>query len=270
MDYFYGLLRVCKTRLFSQFWRREGAKGTVIICHGLFDHSGLYSKIVSHLLDAGFSVFIFDFPAHGLSEGDERLVYDFKEYADIFAGCLQVLKKEINGPLFAIGQSTGAATVMSWCFSNEETKDLSRIILLAPLVRTTGWLQIRMTHLLMGKVLKFVPRAFTPNSHDHEFVKFITTEDPLQPKRISVRWVGAMIKWNKSFLSFPKKEIPTLVIQGTGDHTVAWQDNLEEIQKQFIEANVKLVEGAKHHLVNEDDAWRHQVFEHLMTFIQSD
>ena len=47
-----------------------GARGTVLIVHGLGEHLGRYAHVVRRRLEAGWAVSIYDQRGHGRSDGD--------------------------------------------------------------------------------------------------------------------------------------------------------------------------------------------------------
>lgn len=55
--------------LFERSWPVEGAKGGVVIVHGLGEHSGRYEHVASALNAANYSAYAFDVRGHGQSVG---------------------------------------------------------------------------------------------------------------------------------------------------------------------------------------------------------
>ena len=51
------------------------------------------------------------------------------------------------------------------------------------------------------------------------------------------------------------------MIQGTDDDTVDWRYNLAILERLYPELELTLINGAKHHLVNETEIYRDEVFE---------
>ena len=97
-------------------------------------------------------------------------------------------------------------------------------------MRPVSWLRVRVAHMLLQHFVDTVPREFVENSSDREFLAFVQ-RDPLQSKRVSVRWVGALRRWLKGLPETDLGVGPALVIQGDEDNTVAWRYNLKVISK---------------------------------------
>ena len=101
-----------------------------------------------------------------------------------------------------------------------------------------------------------VPRTFSSNSSDREFLAFLQ-RDPLQSRRISLRWVGALRRWLRDLQQRDLGVGPALIIQGDADATVDWRYNVGAIQTLFPGSQVEYLRGAGHQLANESAAIRH-------------
>lgn len=263
--YRIGYIDINHARLVSHYWEAPRATATVFVAHGLFDHVGIYLKLITALLENGFSVLAVDMPGHGLSEGARAEVDDFDRYSEAISTCLDLMLPDSGSTVFGLGQSAGGSAVMQYVFNSGADCRFKKIALLAPLVRPSQWPLVNFSYGVLSPFISLFPRSFTANSHDEDFVDFLKN-DPLQPKHISIRWMGAMKAWINRFGSYSASNIPTLIVQGTSDKTVDWKRNLPLIEKQFTNTEVVIVEGAKHHLVNEGDAWREKVFNAVLSF----
>ena len=247
-------------RIARHLWQVSNARGTVLVVHGLFDHTGLYLKLIDRLLSEGFNVVSFDLPGHGLSSGERVAIKDFSEYKQVFNDCLTWCQESLAGPYFAVGQSTGCSAILYSLLS--DTTPLTKVVLLAPLIRPRAWLYVSWSHRLVGRFIARVPRHFGVNSHDPEFLHFLSTHDPLQTRYIAMSWVKAMRNWVSIFKKMPAAtHANVLIIQGTADLTVDWRWNVPLIQRKFPRAELQHIPGAFHHLVNEAEPWRGQVFD---------
>lgn len=277
LDYYWGM-QTClcggqSMRIATHYWRRLNDRGTVFLAHGLFDHVGIFQKLVAYLLGQNYSVIAIDLPGHGLSEGGKTEIQSFNDYADVVVQVLGNLSAQTQGrPVYGVGQSTGAAVLMILCFEytrREETPPLERLVLLGPLVRPRKWLIGRWAYKLFGRMIKHVYRDVTlVNSHDEEFHNFLRFYDQLQPRRLCISWVGALHRWVETFHSQPQVNIPTLLIQGTDDAVVDWSYNISAIKRHFPNHQVNYVKGAKHHMANEADPWRQAIYNGIGQFLR--
>lgn len=259
-------------RVSSYIWQLPKPSGTVFLIHGLFDHVGLFLGVINHFLQQGYSVVAIDLPGHGLSSGEPTVIESFKHYGEVAGQVLTELKPQLDGPILGVGQSTGAAVLMSMEFSREKQglpPVFERLAFLGPLVRPRQWWAGRLAYKLFGNILNSVERDFaSPNSHDEGFLNFLRYQDPLQARQLSVSWVAALYEWIERFDKQPIIDTPLLVIQGTADNVVDWKYNVEAIKAHFTCTQVNFIEGAMHHLVNEGETWRNAVFASLSQFFK--
>ena len=77
-------------------------------------------------------------------------------------------------------------------------------------------------------------------------------------------WVAALDQWIKEFAHFRAGHqlacTQVNLIQGSGDKTLDWQDNLAHFKGQLPELQVQIIAGANHHLVNEIEPLRQEIF----------
>lgn len=252
----------------QRFRCRKPSVGEVVVCHGYMDHAGLYAALVKHLLAQRYDVVTFDLLGHGLSEGDPLAIAGFEHYA---LQLRAVIQQTTSGkrPLVLIGQSTGAAVISAqqWWLPLEE-RPVAHRILLAPLVRPALWRSIRRQFHMLRHFLNQVPRRYTNNSHDAGFLRFVRQSDPLQHGDIPLSWIAAMQRWADFLEVAEPQPCPVTCVQGIADGTVDWYHNLRVISRVYPDVQVELIEGARHHLVNESEVYRRPVFEKINTVLE--
>ncbi|MGO1462134.1 MAG: alpha/beta hydrolase [Marinobacter sp.] len=229
-------------------------RGTVLIMHGYFDHVGLYSQLIDRCLTAGFDVLAYDQPGHGLSSGTPAAIGSFLEYQGVLSEVLTHVRNKIRGPWFAVGQSTGGGILIDYLLSNhhsQETSDFRKVVLLAPLVRPAGWLGAKVLHTLAKPFLTRWQRAFSANSGNTRFLRFLREHDPLQARAVHVDWVSALRTWIPHIESARPVNFPITVVQGEKDQTVDWQHNLRILRNKFAAVKEVRIADGRHHLVNE-------------------
>jgi lysophospholipase len=126
-------------------------------------------------------------------------------------------------------------------------------------VRPANWFRVRAAHVLLHRFIDSVERVFIENTSDREFLDFVR-RDPLQARRVPVRWVGALRRWVASLPTGDLGVGPALVVQGEQDRTVAWRYNLKIIRALFPGSRIECLEDARHHLANEGDLIRARYF----------
>ena len=175
-----GTVRSGNHQLAVHCWELPGARDTLLLVHGYFDHVGLYGHLMRFGLSRGFNVVAFDLPGHGISSGPRGEIRDFGEYRQAMSDVLGAVE-HLPGSRQVIAQSTGGAAAMDYLQSGC-TPLLDRIVLLAPLVRPTGWGRIVLAHRLLHRFVDSVPRRFADSSQDPHFLNFMR-QDPLQSLR---------------------------------------------------------------------------------------
>lgn len=239
--------------LATHFWQCENAKATLLLIHGYFDHTGLFGKLIGWALDAGCNVLMFDLPGHGLSTGKPAVIEDFGHYSEAIDDVLRTVDLP-DLPLWAMGQSTGCAALTD--YARHFDWPFAATVLLAPLVRPASWTLVQAAYFLTGRWVDSVPRTFTDNSTDREFLDFIR-QDPLQCRHTSVVWVGALRKWLRALPLGDLGVGSVQVVQGDNDRTVDWKYNLKAIVQLFPGSPVLKLVGAGHQLANESEAYRY-------------
>lgn len=258
LEQWCGSVRSGNYQIATYVYRLPTAQKNLILVHGYFDHAGLYGSLIEYGLARGFNVVVFDLPGHGLSTGAPLVVSDFAEYVQAFEDCLFLCGEHLPGNWSVVAQSTGCSVVMDYLLNQPEIF-FERVVLLAPLVRPKGWSWINLAHSICNRWFDYVPRRFAKSSHNADFLRFLK-KDPLQVKKISVSWVGALVCWVKKYLSAQPVDYPLLLIQGTGDSTVDWQYNIPQIKKKFPRVEVEYLQGARHHLANESEQYQQKLF----------
>jgi len=259
VQHYFGSLQVESFTIACHYYELESAHSTCFILHGYYDHSGLYKHLINYCLSRGMSVIIYDLPGHGLSSGKSAEIDSFETYQTILKGVISFFQSKIAGDMNIIAQSTGGAVAMDFILS-QDSHPFKKLVLLAPLIKPVGWgLSAKFVDVI--KVfISSMPRVFTSNSNDKDFVHFLEHEDPLQYRRLSLVWVSALKKWMKYFSALGESSFSPLVIQGDKDLTVDWQYNMPIIKQKFVNAEVVYIKGGFHHLACETKDIRKEIY----------
>jgi len=244
----------------------KNERGKVLVLHGYYDHVGLYKFLIRECLELGLSVTAFDLPGHGLSSGERASIDSFDSYHDALSVVMEDQNITHGSRWSVVGQSTGGAVIIDYLTRHQferATSPFSNVVLLAPLVRPESWFKARIMLTLLRPFVTSIKRAFSENSHDQAFLKFIRHDDPLQHNRLEVDWVSALEQWIPDVENRQQSDLAVSVIQGTDDQTVDWRHNVTVLQHLFSELHLYKIEEGRHHLVGESLQFREKVFTHL-------
>ena len=109
-------------------WPADEARGTVLIVHGLGDHSGRHSGLAEALVGAGFDVLAGDLRGHGLASGARGHVDRWEELlADVDSWWRAAGSPE---NLLLLGESLGGLVALDWALTHPER--VRALVLAAP------------------------------------------------------------------------------------------------------------------------------------------
>lgn len=258
-----GVLAAGDYQLAVQAWWPPAPRGSVLLLHGYYDHMGLYGHVVDWALSRRLAVLACDLPGHGLSSGARASIRDFAEYQTALTALIAEARRlDLPRPWHLLGQSTGGAILLDYLLRGEPAPELGETVLLAPLVRPHAWRQGLWTYRLVKPFVRALPRRFSVNSGDPDFLDFLQ-RDGLQPRELPAQWVGALARWIPQLEAAPVSTRSPLVIQGEQDFTVDWRHNLGILDAKFARPEVLRLPEARHHLVNETAALRQRYFRWL-------
>lgn len=255
-----GWVAVEGRRVAVQGWWRDDARATVLLLHGYYDHMGLYRHVFDWALAMNFAVLSCDLPGHGLSEGEPASIGDFAEYQAVLAALFQAAGQlNLPQPWHLFGQSTGGAILLDYLLTGAPRPELGQTVLFAPLVRPHAWRRAKLSYHLLNPFVSQIARRYSDNSGDAAFLDFVR-RDPLQAQILPTAWVGALARWIPHIEAAAPSAQRPLILQGDADTTVDWQHNLGVLQDKFHGAEQLILPGARHHLVNEEQAQREKLF----------
>jgi len=115
------------TELFFQTWSKdEPAQGTIIITHGMAEHSECYHPLAKTLAENNWHVVGWDLRGHGRSEGKRGYIRDFSYFEKDLEVLLQTIRRQPQfpkAPLALFGHSMGGLITLQYLVSNAEKPD---------------------------------------------------------------------------------------------------------------------------------------------------
>jgi acylglycerol lipase len=250
-------------RLHTQRWLPErAARATVVLAHGLAEHTGRYGELARRLTARGLALYGLDHRGHGRSEGPraniERFKYVVADLATLIAG---VRAEHPDRPLFLLGHSMGGAVALSYALQNPTLLD--GLLLSAPLLAVDP--KVPALTRLAGRVLSVVAPSVglltldaNRISHDPVVVREYEN-DPLVfhgaiPARTLVELLAAL-RWLAA--RAPELRVPVLALHGTADRIVPLQFVAPVYARLGSpDCTVHRYEGLYHELFNEPERAR--------------
>jgi alpha-beta hydrolase superfamily lysophospholipase len=244
------------------------ASGSVVLMHGLGEHSGRYRHVAAFFNECGLSVRCYDHRGHGRSEGPRGdvingnpMVQDAEIVIDDFASRFDL-------PPFLFGHSMGGLFAARFA--------LSRLSPLRGLILSSPALAVRLSGLqmmLLRMMEKIAPAFGAPNSlpvaylsHDPAVVAAYQA-DPLVHGKISARLMRSMLD-SMTFCDAKASTlaVPTLLMFAGDDHLVD-ADGSRRFLAQLPEgmARSHLYEAFYHEIFNETESA--QPFSDLRTWL---
>ena len=207
------------TELLVRSWEPAGpSRGTVVLVHGLAEHSGRYGHVGTHLAEQGLAVTAPDLRGFGGSQGPRAFVHSFDQYlADLDPLIEEATATDL--PVILMGQSMGGLIALRYAQTRLRPDFL---VLSAPAVDAT----IPAPKRLMARLLRrIVPRLAMLNGIEGEQLSRDPSvgeayfADPFVYPKTTVALGGAMLEAMGEARA-GGVPLPTLVIHGEQDPLV--------------------------------------------------
>lgn len=119
---------------YYQVWRpEETPRATLVIAHGLGEHSGRYINIVNHLVPKGYTIYALDHVGHGRSPGPRGHINSWNDFREgLRAFVVLVQAQEPGRPFFLMGHSMGGCVVLDYVLHYPD--GLTAVVASAPAV----------------------------------------------------------------------------------------------------------------------------------------
>lgn len=100
---------------FYRVWRTQEPKASLLLVHGIGEHSGRYEHVGRYLAERGVTVYALDHQGHGRSGGRRGWVSDFSVFLDDLASFDAYVRIENQGRAkFLLGHSMGGLIVAAY------------------------------------------------------------------------------------------------------------------------------------------------------------
>ncbi len=213
---------------FRRRWTPAGpARASVLLLHGISEHTGRYEHVGDRLAEAGLEVVGIDHRGYGQSGGRRAHIHRWSDFLDDVEDQLEEVRS-LGLPTVMFGHSMGGLITLSYCLDGRPVPDLAVVSGPALGVDLTSKQRVFQ---VVGPVVRrvsptleireeFDPTVFASDISVGE--KF--RDDPLRPDFVTVgaamELLGALEEANQRLASL---EVPTLCMHGSEDKLVpAW------------------------------------------------
>lgn len=243
-------------------------KGTVIITHGIAEHSGRYEPITKKLNEAGFNVLRYDIRGHGQSQGKRGSLKSFHQTIDDLHALVVEERKKNPKKLFLIGHSMGGLIVNMYAVKYRDVDGI--ISSAAPTYFVKDVLPLR---ILGVKPLGWI--SYKTNFADEDLSRIRSVEeaylnDPLNLKSFKLSLVGQMMVKGVRYLNkrLDSYQLPVLFLHGGSDKVVpsAYSQRLYGLIASK-DKNLILYPESYHEIFNDLD--QEKVFEDVVNWLNS-
>jgi alpha-beta hydrolase superfamily lysophospholipase len=176
--------------LFFQTWTPPRVRGSILITHGLAEHSECYHPLAKSLNDDGWKVYAWDMRGHGRSEGKRGFVMGIESFMEDLGCLIRKIQKDLDadGNWVLFGHSLGALVTAR--FVQENSSNHSALTLSAPCFGLSVAVP-KLKRKLAEVAFKWMPSITMHNeikysdlTHD-ESMRQAYAKDPLRHDKIS-------------------------------------------------------------------------------------
>ncbi|HSF55484.1 MAG TPA: lysophospholipase [Algoriphagus sp.] len=248
-------------KLYLQAWLPETPKASLLLVHGLGEHSGRYGAIVAKLNNLGVAVFTFDGRGHGKSADGKPTAY-FDSYEDYLRDIDVLFGKAKNYlaglPAFLYGHSMGGGLVAAYVLKYKP--QAAGVILSSPAIKEaegTSYLLITISGLI-NKLLpkyKVLKLDVAGVSRIPEEVEKYKTDPLVYQENIPAR-TGYELYQMMQFIQSKAEsfDLPLLLIHGDADRLTNPKGSQLLAQKaKSTDKTFKIFHGGYHELINDSD-----------------
>ncbi len=232
----------------------------ILVVHGLFEHSGRYTRFASHFVPQGYAVCTYDHRGHGKSAGLHGYVNRFEDFVDDLDVYFQQVKQRFPGrPVFLFAHSIGGT--VSLAYVSGHAADFTGLLLSAAVARPGA--SVTRASIIIARVLSaLVPRMGVAPiddstlSRDDQVVAAYNNDPLVYRGKIRARLGAELINFMERVLPEKIKNItlPVLIMHGS-------EDRLSNIQGSRMiyetvaspDKTLKIYRGFYHEILNEPE-----------------
>lgn len=258
--------------LFVRDWPNSRAQDSVLIVHGLGEHSGRYQRMAQWFRTRGFSVRCYDQRGHGQTPGRRGALAHADDLLEDLATVYNDYAQSQPTPPLLLGHSMGGL-VAARCVLDGRIQPPA-MVLSSPSLRTWEPVWRQKLAAVLAKVLPSLPLPnglpFDKLSHDPQ-VEAAYRADPLRHGWITPRLADFIFRaGDASVADASKLTIPTLLLVAGADKLVnpAGSRDFSSGNWAGNKLTTRYFDSLYHELFNEAEPARSQVLKQLGDWLQ--
>lgn len=262
--------------IYLQRWTPAGdnPSQTILITHGVAEHSDCYQKMAESLVEQNIQVFAWDLPGHGRSYGQRGYISQFSEFTDQMNLVIEHVQGLISkeSPFFLFGHSLGGLITLKYALAYFKTKSLP-LCLSSPALGVT--VKVPFLKDQAAKVLmKLAPKVTIPHqiiyedlSRDSEFVKSYY-KDPLRHCKFSAPLYFGILEAMADVRERAHQIKAPLFIQAAGVDRIVSTLAIQELFPHFTspQKTLKIYPESYHEIFN--DTNRQEVIDDFVNYLR--
>lgn len=262
--------------LFYQSWTSAKARATLVLTHGIAEHSEAYHEAALDLVPRGWDIYAFDLRGHGRSDGRRGYIDDFGRFSRDLDKFVRYLRsgplKGSKIPLVMFGHSMGGLITLRYLVEQGEAVPAIAAVLSSPALGISMPIP-PLKEFAAAALMKFLPQVTLPNDIPYDKLTHIAERwkkypgDVLRHDKISpAMYFGMLESFEKVNAGAAKIKLPTLVVAAGEDHIVS-RPAIEAFFPKIGSEKKKLIiyENSYHEVLN--DVERDRVIEDIDAFL---
>ena len=235
-------------------WLPDGdARGTVVIAHGINEHSGRYEHVAERLVRDGWMVAALDHRGHGLSGGRRAAVERFDDWITDLDSYVRDVLAGAPRPLFLLGHSLGGLIATVYALHHQDALD--GLVLSSPSVMPA---KLSPATLRAGRFLSrwasnlpTVALRLDAVSRDPDVVAAYRADPLVHLGKVRARTGSEILRAiDEVHHDISRLRLPVLAVQGTVDKLV------DPGAAQWVDSHV----GSSDHTLHIYDGLYHEIF----------
>lgn len=245
------------TELFFQTWTPDKIRGTIILTHGLAEHSESYHHLARILAEDGWEVFGWDMRGHGRSEGKRGFVRHIAYFVDDLEAFHKVVRGRAKSKdIVFFGHSLGGLVTLRYL----QTKSAKPacLVLSSPAVGISAQVP-KIKEMLAHVALKWMPTLTMYNEIKYEDLtrsedmRKAQTQDPLRHDKISPGLFLSMVEGFPLALEHaPELEMPVLMQLSGEDKIVSTEASRALFERLPNKKNQLIIYPESYHEIYND------------------